>query len=734
MSTDESGAPWPYKEIEPGEEGSSRPTWECPGGACQCHAPVGETERTPHRILFFDGGARRMPGARCRVLENGVLLNKSSPFADGSGGLDIEVRPDTRVLDLEWVPPSLPLGPGYPYRKRYYLNLGEARDDGVHRRLHNLGFSHHRTLEDNIREMQRTYLQPETGRPQDVAAQLAAFHDDGVLPPIPPSSPSGTVAPASSVAARGRTHALKDAPTGSSPFAGPAPAGGMKPQGSATAVQITKLRIQVRTRAGRGIEDAEVHVDVGPVTKTLKTDRKGFTLWFMFTRDEIEAGRGQLVVRSAKKHHGPDPTGIDKVVPGERRTTVTVGTSGLDPATPGLESDAHGAYLVHVLMDAGMNRGALANTITRRLSDDEIQKELIFSHQLGSIVLAPGSEFVFDHDPASGMFDPCTAKCTLRSPKPDQRVSLKTSKVGAVTLYLLESTVPSAFSAKDILPGQRFTRDTFGWSKRPLQALDQRHVAGLVRLCRELHREHGIVALYHIGVNGDTSRPDCHGYGLAIDFGGCGTELPPEGAKSMRVRLGVDFLIFLHWGNVPMWDPVTVAKDPGNSSSWKRHPKVDRHDRTDYTQDPAATKIKLHYSLDPAPFQEPVPPGTDPALATELDKIAFHFQMARSVFLDVYKFAVKEYSDDNSILGPSTVAETPTPIDSHRGHFILHPDYPRPNDLKLDDAGQKTPDPTQPNGFKEKVNGRGAHVNHFHFQLGPTNYKDQNGKPLPRTT
>ena len=71
-----------FSAAAPEDEG--KPTWECPGGDCACHAAEGEDELHDHTILFFDGDARRMPGARCRVLQNGRLLNKEAPFADGS--------------------------------------------------------------------------------------------------------------------------------------------------------------------------------------------------------------------------------------------------------------------------------------------------------------------------------------------------------------------------------------------------------------------------------------------------------------------------------------------------------------------------------------------------------------------------------------------------------------------------------------------------------------------------
>lgn len=162
-----------------------------------------------------------------------------------------------------------------------------------------------------------------------------------------------------------------------------------------------------------------------------------------------------------------------------------------------------------------------------------------------------------------------------------------------------------------------------------------------------------------------------------------------------------------------MWDGTTVLANPTNSALWKRLSVND--DGHDYSADPSATVSRLHYRMDPAPFQDPVPAAlatSDPALAAQLATVATHFVSAQAVFQGVYDFATREYTDADSTLGPlpaGAPAETQTPIDSHAGHFILHPDYPKPNA-----AGAK--------------NGRQAHVNHLHFQLGATFYSS------PRTT
>jgi hypothetical protein len=474
-------------------------------------------------------------------------------------------------------------------------------------------------------------------------------------------------------------------------------------------VPLTNLRIRVRSRGGKPVQGATVSLDSPAMSKD--TDANGF-VQFGLSEDQIKAlsPPNQVVVRAKKRHHGADPGPGKAIVPGEIKLTASVSKSGFDPATPGLNKDKKGPFLDLVLMDAGLNFGAATPAVvTRRLTDDQVQKELMFIHLNGDVTLAKASEFEFDHDPASGEFAACDpTKCKLKAPAANRRVGVQKALVGGVKFLSLVSFTPSAAKKTDQIPGQRFLREKFGWNDMSMALLDQRHVVGLTRMCKQLRSKHGINAIFTQGVSGDTTRADAHGHGLALDFGGCGKTLPDSKDKNPTVRLGTDFIVFLHWGNaIPMWDGKTVKANPTNSATWKRLTVND--DGFDYTADPTAKVARLHYRLDPAPHQEPVPPGlatSDPVLAAQLAGVAPHFVTSRVLFQDVYEFATREYSDDNSTLGPRPAgagAEVQTPIDSHDGNFVLHPDYPKPNL-----AGAK--------------NGRQAHVNHHHFQLGPTKY------------
>lgn len=724
VQVDESGAPWPYDPPPEGSADDGKPTWACPGGICECHPPVGEAQRKPHRILFCDGEGRRMPGARCRVLENGQLLNKESPYADGSGAVSVKIRPDSRSLEVEWVPKGLPQGSWYPYQKLYYLDMGEESDEGVQRRLHNLGFSSHATLEENIRDFERTYRKLETGRAKHVEGELAEYHDKGKLPPFPPSDSKAKAPP---------VDAKPPPPSGSAPR-------GVGKAGLLTPRLKTPLRVRVRTRAGRGIKDAEVSIRLAAgVEKKGKTDEKGFVT-LAIERDELDKASPseEVVVRAWKHHHGPEPRGADKrsrgaaVTPGAIEVTVLVdpprGFSLVqpnlrlldpEPSTPGVEAGKP-PFLDLVLRDAGMNQAQVASAVTRRMEKTEVQLELMYHHNVASVTLDPRYEFEFEHEPTPDPFAPCTTKCKLLKPGADDWVSLLTNTIAGVTwLTLYDPFVPGTLN-KGERAGAELLRDKFTWKKNwaGLINLDRRHVVGLARLCGELQRSLGIVVVYTQGIEGDSGRTDCHGHGLATDFGGCSTVLPEAynprvdryGSTRQAVRLGVDFIVYFHWGlwsHVPMWDPATVAANPNQESGkppWKRFGGTS-DDGYDYAKDPEGKKKKLHYRLDRPPYQDPLPDTLDPALRAEMEKLAPHFQKASALFRAVYDFAVREYTDDNTTLGPLPgVTEKPTPIDSHTGHKILCPDYPHPTTVKKPQYGRQ------------------PHNNHLHFQLGETEY------------
>jgi hypothetical protein len=317
-----------------------------------------------------------------------------------------------------------------------------------------------------------------------------------------------------------------------------------------------------------------------------------------------------------------------------------------------------------------------------------------------------------------------------------KRNSKGNGTISGITFYYIPVVTRSASQPKDVHTAQRFTRDQFEWIVVPVQRIDQRHAVGLTRFCRFLNDRYRMCALYTQGVNGDSipspNRPelairtDCHGWGYALDFGGSSTESPvPSKAKARSgddyrvstVRLGIDFFVDFHWGNwdaIPMWDPKTIVEHPSDSTQWKRSNQA-TDDRIDYTTDPPGKTKKLHYRLDPPPFQDPVPALADPALQAELSKAAPHFHQASALFRAIYEFATREYSDNNDDLGPlpSGKIDAATPLDAQAGARVMHADYPKPSTLVMNKkTGKLVPGP----------NGREAHCNHIHMQLGPTQH------------
>lgn len=175
---------WPYGDPPEPQIQADAPTWQCPGGQCQCH-PVeeGSGEEALSIVLCAHDGAR-MPGAVCRVHHAGRLLHEDVLTADGDGRVEVIVPRVPATLLVEWAPAGAPKDPRYPYRTRYFSDLGaESRQSG-RRRLANLGFWKERTLEDNVREFQHRYAHPlQTGDLRDIEAELTLYHDTG-CPPI----------------------------------------------------------------------------------------------------------------------------------------------------------------------------------------------------------------------------------------------------------------------------------------------------------------------------------------------------------------------------------------------------------------------------------------------------------------------------------------------------------------------------------------------------------------------
>ncbi|MEZ4314528.1 MAG: peptidoglycan-binding domain-containing protein [Polyangiaceae bacterium] len=163
---------WPYEDPPEQEPQVDKPTWLCPGGQCQCHAMKEDApeEEMIHRPARTTGSGCRAPCVASitpgQAVHDGVLT------ADGDGRVTLTVpRLPTSML-IEWAPSDTPKEPRYPYRTRYFVELGESERQAGRRRLANLGFYKGRTLEENVREFQARYGHAEqTGNLDDIHAE-----------------------------------------------------------------------------------------------------------------------------------------------------------------------------------------------------------------------------------------------------------------------------------------------------------------------------------------------------------------------------------------------------------------------------------------------------------------------------------------------------------------------------------------------------------------------------------
>jgi hypothetical protein len=104
--------------------------------------------------------------------------------AGGDGSLAVEVPAAATTLALEWAPPDVPLVAPYPFRRVYQLQMGDDVNEGVRRRLHNLGFARPPSLREKIEAFQRVYELPVDGEAESALGPLSAYHDSATLPPI----------------------------------------------------------------------------------------------------------------------------------------------------------------------------------------------------------------------------------------------------------------------------------------------------------------------------------------------------------------------------------------------------------------------------------------------------------------------------------------------------------------------------------------------------------------------
>lgn len=177
---------WPYDDGDAAIAEPNAPEWGCPEGICECHPVEGGGEEYELSVMLFSPEGERMKGARCRILHQGRVVNEDQPYADGSGWVTAVVPHRATSVLVEWAPADTPKRKPYPFRKWFYVDLDQERDEAARRRLHNLGYSRYPSLKENVKAFQREYGEEHpSGKVEDIEADLIEYHDEGRVPRRP---------------------------------------------------------------------------------------------------------------------------------------------------------------------------------------------------------------------------------------------------------------------------------------------------------------------------------------------------------------------------------------------------------------------------------------------------------------------------------------------------------------------------------------------------------------------
>jgi hypothetical protein len=185
--------------------------------------------------------------------------------------------------------------------------------------------------------------------------------------------------------------------------------------------------------------------------------------------------------------------------------------------------------------------------------------------------------------------------------------------------------------------------------------IDVRFAVFMVRLTKLLKRKFSVDTIYHIGFI--TGNRDAHGAGRAFDF---------VGARGRSSGSPFSVNVFRHWKR----QPVTMPEDFGTIKQGARLEEwpADFHN--------TVFRLRDNPNLDP----------TRVGSASELT-------LARDLFEEVYDFSARQVQDTETNDAPPTKIGT-------NSSFIIHPDYKKVS---------------SPAAMK---NGRDAHFQHIHIQLG----------------
>lgn len=472
-----------------------------------------------------------------------------------------------------------------------------------------------------------------------------------------------------------------------------------------TLIKPLTVKVFVRSPGGAPINDALVRLKRNSSASDDSTERTKDGVAVLVLREtDFPSGSTtvSVTIQASKRHHGPMSADGINFKNGPVVVSVTANSmGGFADGTPSVDDKGR---LNLVLVDGGMLGQFHSNTLARRLSTQEVVEELLYGHSRGLLTLNKGSEFECTHDPSGDPDgengDPCTADCRIVAPtqNDNNRLSLQPT-IGGVTIAYITGWWNTNGKTPAIL-----------WTGRKLlQKMYRRNVVALARLCYMLSGW-GYKVLYTAGVEGSdpASRNDSHGQGRAMDFHGAAKEMPIKGqyrevrnpttgkivgsGNESDVRLGIDFIIWYHWGMMKLQEANSATRVAETHKDYEAEGKPSPNGR-------------LLYRLEPLPDATARPP--------KMDLTDAHLAEAATLFKNVHDFVTRQYSNRETSLGPISLLPKPrvaaataddavaSPDIGAVAAQVLHPDYPTAN--------------TNP------WNGREAHVNHFHVQFGITN-------------
>lgn len=134
----------------------------------------------PMTVLLTDEQNEPVPGATFRIVSGGELKSGGDRgSADSNGKVEIRPRVGVQSCKIIWTTA------GGEHSRDLFVELGDE-ELALERRLHNLGYLRGAAREDNVRAFQREFRLTETGKLEDIAQALVAWHDRGVLPTLGP--------------------------------------------------------------------------------------------------------------------------------------------------------------------------------------------------------------------------------------------------------------------------------------------------------------------------------------------------------------------------------------------------------------------------------------------------------------------------------------------------------------------------------------------------------------------